>query len=74
LRGYTVPARQAKIQKAYRAPFRSAVRGALRLRCPYCQQGHVLARWPNKIFPEYARCGLSFFDEQGYYIGGMVIT
>jgi Protein of unknown function (DUF983) len=30
--------------------------------------------WPNKIFPECARCGLSFFREQGYYIGGMIIT
>ena len=34
----------------------------------------MLARWPNKIFPECARCGLSFFREQGYYIGGMIIT
>jgi uncharacterized protein (DUF983 family) len=58
----------------HRPPFRSALRGALRLRCPYCQQGRVLARWPNKIFPECSHCGLSFFREPGYYIGGMVIT
>jgi uncharacterized protein (DUF983 family) len=44
------------------------------MRCPYCQQGRLLARWPNKIFPECSRCGLSFFREQGYYIGGMIIT
>jgi uncharacterized protein (DUF983 family) len=62
------------MQKACHPPFRSAIRGALRLRCPYCQQGCVLARWPNKIFPECSRCGLSFFREQGYYIGGMIIT
>jgi uncharacterized protein (DUF983 family) len=71
---YTVAARLAKMQKARRPPFRSAVRAALRLRCPYCQQGRVLARWPNKICPECPRCGLSFFREPGYYIGGMIIT
>ncbi|MFZ3330534.1 MAG: DUF983 domain-containing protein [Candidatus Acidiferrales bacterium] len=62
------------MQKARRPTFRTAVRGALRLRCPYCQQGRILARWPNKIYPECPRCGLSFFREPGYYIGGMTIT
>jgi uncharacterized protein (DUF983 family) len=62
------------MQKACPLPLRSVVRDALRLRCPYCQQGRVLARWPNKICPECSRCGLSFFREQGYYIGGMIIT
>ncbi|HMD27209.1 MAG TPA: DUF983 domain-containing protein [Steroidobacteraceae bacterium] len=62
------------MQTARRPRFRSVVRDALRLRCPNCQQGPVLARWPNKIFPECASCGLSFFREQGYYIGGMMIT
>jgi uncharacterized protein (DUF983 family) len=71
---YTVAARLAKMQKARHPPFRSAVRAALRLRCPYCQQGRVLARWPNKIRPECPRCGLCFFREPGYYIGGMIIT
>jgi uncharacterized protein (DUF983 family) len=72
--GYTVAARLAKMQKARRPPFRSAVRAALRLRCPYCQHGRVLARWPNKICPECSSCALSFFREPGYYIGGMIIT
>ena len=62
------------MEKARHPPLRSTLRGALRLRCPYCQQGRVLARWPNEIFPECARCGLSFFREQGYYIGGMIVT
>jgi uncharacterized protein (DUF983 family) len=62
------------MHKARSLPLRSVIRDALRLRCPYCQQGRLLARWPNKIFPECSRCGLSFFREQGYYIGGMVIT
>jgi len=54
--------------------FRDAVRGALRLRCPYCREGRVLARWPNKMYPECLRCGLSLIREPGYYIGGMIIT
>jgi uncharacterized protein (DUF983 family) len=62
------------MQKARRPPFRDALRGAFRLRCPYCQQGRVLARWPNKIYPQCPQCGLSFFREQGYYIGGMIFT
>ena len=66
--------RLATMPKSRRPSFRRAVRSALRMRCPYCQQGRVLARWPNKIYPECPHCGLSFFREQGYYIGGMVIT
>jgi uncharacterized protein (DUF983 family) len=62
------------IHNARRPPFRTALRGALRLRCPYCQQGRVLARWPNNIFPKCPHCGLSFFREPGYYIGGMIFT
>ena len=62
------------MHKARPLPLRSVIRDALRLRCPYCQQGRLLARWPNKIFPECSSCGLSFFREQGYYLGGMVIT
>ena len=62
------------MEKARHPPLHNAIRGALRLRCPYCQQGRVLARWPNKISAECSRCGLSFFREQGYYIGGMIIT
>lgn len=62
------------MQKARALPLRGVLHDALRLRCPYCQQGCVLARWPNKVYPECSRCGLSFFREQGYYIGGMIIT
>ena len=71
---YTVAARLATMQKPLRPTFGNAVRGGLRLRCPYCGQGRVLARWPNKIFPECSRCGLPFFREPGYYIGGMIVT
>jgi uncharacterized protein (DUF983 family) len=57
-----------------RPPIRGAVRDALRLRCPNCRRGRVLARWPNKMQPRCAECGLTFFRESGYYIGGMIIT
>jgi uncharacterized protein (DUF983 family) len=57
-----------------RPPFRTAVRDALRLRCANCRQGPVLARWPNKILPNCPICGLSYFRESGYYIGGMIVT
>jgi uncharacterized protein (DUF983 family) len=63
-----------KMHNARPLSLRSVIRDALRMRCPYCQRGCLLARWPNKIFPECSRCGLSFFREQGYYIGGMIIT
>jgi len=57
-----------------RPQFRAAVRDALRLRCPNCRQGPVLERWPNKILPKCAVCGLSYHRESGYYIGGMIVT
>jgi uncharacterized protein (DUF983 family) len=62
------------MEKARHMPLCIAVRGALRMRCPYCQQGLLLARWPNKIYTKCADCGLSFYREQGYYIGGMIVT
>ena len=62
------------MQKARALPLRSVLHDALHLHCPYCKQGRVLARWPNRIYPECPQCGLSFFREQGYYIGGMIIT
>ena len=57
-----------------RPSFLATVRNALRLRCPNCRQGAVLERWPNKILPQCAVCGLSYHRESGYYIGGMIVT
>ncbi len=34
----------------------------------------MFSRWPNKVLPRCPRCGLSYFRESGYYVGGMVIT
>lgn len=65
---------QARRRPLARPPFRAAVRDALRLRCPNCRQGQVLAKWPNKILPNCVNCGLSYFREPGYFIGGMILT
>jgi len=48
--------------------------GAWRCRCPRCHQGALFERWPNKVLPRCAQCGLSYFRESGYYVGGMVVT
>jgi uncharacterized protein (DUF983 family) len=47
---------------------------AWRCRCPRCHLGPLFARWPNKVLPRCPRCGLAYFREQGYYVGGMVVT
>src|SRR4029077_12215857 len=57
-----------------RPPFWALVRNALRCRCPNCRMGPVLERWPNKILLSCPACGLSYFRESGYYIGGMIVT
>jgi hypothetical protein len=31
-------------------------------------------RWPNKMLPRCGVCGLSYFRESGYYVGGMIFT
>jgi uncharacterized protein (DUF983 family) len=46
----------------------------MRRRCPNCGEGRVLERWPNKILRCCPNCGLSYFRESGYYIGGMIFT
>src|SRR5712692_1251003 len=52
-----------------RLPFRQAFRRALRLQCPNCGQGRMFVRW-LRMYPDCSRCGLSFFRESGYYVGG----
>jgi len=47
---------------------------ALRLRCPYCRRGRLFRGWPNRMFRHCPNCGLPYFRESGYYLGGMIIT
>ncbi len=57
-----------------RPPFTQALRDALRCRCPHCHEGRIFVRWPNKLLPKCSVCGLSYFRESGYYVGGMIFT
>jgi len=57
-----------------RPPLSAVLANALRLRCPRCRQGRVFRGWPNRIFPRCPLCGLSYFRESGYYLGGMILT
>jgi uncharacterized protein (DUF983 family) len=50
------------------------LRNAWRCRCPRCGQGALFRAWPNQVRPNCPVCGLSYFREEGYYVGGMVIT
>lgn len=47
---------------------------ALHCRCPNCRHGKVFKGWPNRVLPKCPSCGLSYFRESGYYLGGMIIT
>jgi uncharacterized protein (DUF983 family) len=57
-----------------RPPLGEILRNAVRRRCPYCRVGPIFERWPNKMLQNCPRCGLSYFRESGYYIGGMIFT
>lgn len=57
-----------------RPPFALMLRDALRCRCPHCHEGRIFVRWPNKMLPQCSVCGLSYFRESGYYVGGMIFT
>lgn len=47
---------------------------ALRCRCPNCARGPVFSGWLNQVRPQCSVCGLSYFPESGYYMGGMILT
>ena len=57
-----------------RPPLRPAVANALRFRCPCCRTGPVFRGWVNRMFRRCPHCGLSYFRESGYYLGGMILT
>ena len=57
-----------------RPPFFGMLLSALRCRCPRCHIGALFERWPNKVLPRCPNCGLKYFREEGYFVGGMVVT
>jgi uncharacterized protein (DUF983 family) len=53
---------------------RKVLLNALHCRCPNCRQGRIFRGWPNRVLPRCPNCGLPYFREPGYYMGGMIIT
>ena len=49
------------------------LRRAARWRCPNCGRG-CLFRGVFRMLPRCPKCGLSYFPEQGYYVGAMIIN
>jgi uncharacterized protein (DUF983 family) len=57
-----------------RPNFPKLLLNALHCRCPNCRRGRIFRGWPNRVLPRCPHCGLSYFRESGYYLGGMIIT
>jgi uncharacterized protein (DUF983 family) len=56
-----------------RPPLRETIRRALHLRCPNCGRGLLFRRW-FAMRPECTICWLSYFREEGYYLGAMFLN
>jgi uncharacterized protein (DUF983 family) len=56
-----------------RPPLKQIVRCAARWRCPNCGHG-LLFRGVFRMLNGCPECGLSYFPEQGYYVGAMIIN
>jgi uncharacterized protein (DUF983 family) len=56
-----------------RPPLSLIVNRATRWRCPHCGRG-VLFRGVYRMLQRCPECGLSYFPEQGYYVGAMIIN
>jgi uncharacterized protein (DUF983 family) len=47
---------------------------ALRYRCPNCHRGPIFAGRFNRVLVRCPDCGLAYFREAGYFVGGMILT
>jgi uncharacterized protein (DUF983 family) len=56
-----------------RSPFKQIVFRAVHWRCPNCGRGRLF-RGVFRMLLRCPECGLSYFPEQGYYIGAMIIN
>jgi uncharacterized protein (DUF983 family) len=56
-----------------RPPLKQIVRRAGHWRCPNCGRGRLF-RGVFRMLPRCPECGLSYFPEQGYYVGAMIIN
>lgn len=62
-----------KAYKMQRPPLSQAIDRAAHWRCPYCGKGRLF-RGVFRMLPRCPECGLSYFPEQGYYLGAMIIN
>jgi uncharacterized protein (DUF983 family) len=56
-----------------RPPLKQIVRRAAHWRCPNCGRGRLF-RGVFRMLSHCPDCGLSYFPEQGYYVGAMIIN
>lgn len=56
-----------------RPPLKQILNRAVRWRCPNCGRGELF-RGVFRMLPRCPACGLSYFPEQGYYVGAMIIN
>jgi uncharacterized protein (DUF983 family) len=56
-----------------RPPLNEIARRAVHWRCPNCGRGELF-RGVFRMWPACPQCGLSYFPEQGYYLGAMIIN
>src|SRR6266849_8903855 len=56
-----------------RPPLSQIIRRAAHWRCPNCGRGRLF-RGVFRMLPRCQECGLSYFPEQGYYVGAMIIN
>jgi len=53
-------------------PIRQAWQNFLHLHCPHCSRGRMFGGW-FQVLPHCSNCGLAYFRESGYFIGGMIV-
>jgi uncharacterized protein (DUF983 family) len=56
-----------------RPPLQQVLRRSLHWRCPNCGRGRLF-RGVFRMLLLCPECGLSYFPEQGYYLGAMIIN
>jgi uncharacterized protein (DUF983 family) len=56
-----------------RPPLKQIVNRAAHWRCPNCGRGRLF-RGIFRMLSRCPECGLSYFPEQGYYVGAMIIN
>src|SRR5580704_11558295 len=56
-----------------RPPLSQILHRAAHWRCPNCGRGRLF-RGVFRMLPRCPQCGLSYFPEQGYYVGAMIIN